>query len=193
MKKIYICAVLGLLFASCSTDEGKSEVGQQAMEVQNGTQANWGSVISAIENASSVYSEYVSTKDMISKVEGKAWANPNFAGLVTNAYVTPTEQEVTKIMTSDAEQLIKDTNYSATVKMYMKQLLVTNQAWTVSPEANPSLKAREVKMLNFIKEINDPDDEWNGRKTLAFVHGFQKDEASAVVFAVLSHQYKKIK
>ncbi len=193
MKKIYICALLGLLFVSCSTDDGKNEVGQQALEVQNGTQTNWESTIAGIENSCELFNDYVTTKVMISKVEGEAFANVNFLAMVTNSYVTPTESELTKVMTLDAGQLINGMNYSVTVKTYMKDLLVNKQAWAINPEANPALQAKDVKLLNFLKDINDPDDEWNTRKPLAFAYGYQKDEARAVVFAVLSNQYKKIK
>ncbi len=193
MKKIYICAVFGLLFASCSTDVEKSEIAQQSVEVQHGTQANWGGMITEIENSFVGVNDFISAKYLISQVETKAYTNTDFLAVVTSSYLTPTELELKNVMTSDMTQLINGMNYSATMKMYMKDLLVNNQSWAVSPEANPSLKVSDVRVLNFLKEINDPDDEWNTRKPLAFAYGYQKDEARAVVFAVLSSQYKKIK
>lgn len=193
MKKIYICAVFGLLFASCSTDEGQTEPVKYANEVHSVTTSDWSNVITSIEQAAQDKTSYYSTKQMVSHVESKALANAGFVALIDSSYLAPTESEVKMVMNTDETQLINAMNYSATAKTYLKQLLVDNKPWAVSPEANALLSAREVQLLQFAKEINDPDDDWNGRKPFAFAYGYQNSDARAVLFAVMAHEFKKVK
>ncbi|MBB1140391.1 hypothetical protein [Myroides sp. WP-1] len=193
MKKIYICAVFGLLFASCSTDEGQTESVKYSNEVHTVTTTNWLNVMTSIEQACQDKGDYFSTKLMITHVENKALSIPGFVTMMDSSYVTPMETEVKNVMNMDKTQVINSTNYSATAKAYLKQVLVDNKEWAISPEANPLLSAREVQLLQFVKDINDPDDDWNGRKPLAFVYGYQNSDARAVLFAAIAHEYKKVK
>lgn len=193
MKKIYICAVFGLLFASCSTDEGQMEPVKYSNEVHSITTSNWLSVMTSIEQAAQDKTSYYGTKQMVSHVEGKALANAGFVAMMDASYLAPTESEIKTIMMADKTQLINAMNYSTTAKAYLKQLLVDNKSWAVSPETNSALSAREVQLLQFAKEINDPDDEWNRLRPLAFAYGYQNSDARAVVFAVMAHEFKKVK
>ena len=194
MKKIYICAVIGLLFASCSTDEEiQTESTKYLNEVRTMTTANWLNVITSIEQACEDKTSYFSPKQMISQVESKAFTNPSFVAMIDSSHLTPTETELKSVMNIDETQLINSMNFSITAKSYLKQCLVDKKGWSVSPEENPQLSTREVELLKFIQDINDPDDDWNGRKPLAFAYGYQNSDARAVLFAVLANQYKKVK
>lgn len=193
MKKIYICAVFGLLFASCSTDEGQTEPVKYSNEVHSVTTTNWLNVMASIEQASQDKASYNSTKQMMSHVESKALANAGFIAMMNVSYLAPTESEVKTVMNTDQAQLINAMNYSATAKTYLKQLLVDRKEWAVSPETNSALSAREVQLLQFAKEINDPDDEWNRLRPLAFAYGYQNSDARAVLFAAMAHEFKKVK
>lgn len=193
MKKIYICAVFGLLFASCSTDDGQTEPLKYTNEVHAVTPTNWLSVMTSVESAVENQSSYTDLKEMIAHVESNALATAGFVAMLDASYKTPKAFEVKNVMHTDQAKLIGGLNYSATAKTYLNELIVDKKAWAVSPEANPLLSAKEVKLLQFVKDINDPDDEWNGRKPLAFAYGYQTSDATAIVYAVLAGEYKKVK
>lgn len=193
MKKIYICAVLTVLFASCSAEDGVTESTQKGNTIQTIPQVNWGTLIDDIQKSCESTKSYTSTTQLLLHVESMALANASFLAIVKPDYVSPTLTELDDVMHTDAQQLINGMNYSATAKQYLKDLLVNDTTWLVDPQLNTGLQPKEVKLLQFLSDKNDPDDEWDTKKTLAFAYGYQQGPARAVVFTVMVHEFKKVK
>lgn len=193
MKKIYICAVLAVLFASCSTEEEGTESTQKENIIQTIPQVNWGTLIDDIEKSSESTSAYSSKLQLIFQVESVAFANADFLSIIKPEYTSPTVSELNEVMTMDAIQLINEMNYSPTAKKYLKELLVDHTPLTVDPQKEIGLLPKEVKLLQFLLDKNNPDEEWNTKKPLAFAYGYQQGAARAVVFTVLANEVKKLK
>jgi len=192
MKKIYICAVLAVLFASCSTEEEGTGSIQKENIIQTIPQVNWGTLIDDIEKSSESTIAYSSKLQLISQVESVAFANADFLSIIKPEYTSPTVSELNEVMTMDALQLINEMNYSPTAKKYLKELLVDHSLLTVDPQKEIGLLPKEVKLLQFLIDKNDPDDDWNGTRPLAFAYGYQQGAARAVVFTVLAREVKKV-
>lgn len=193
MKKIFISAVLTVLFASCSTEDAGTESIQKGKAIQTMSQISWGNLIDDIENSCQTTTSYTSKSQLITHVERVALSKEGFVALVNSDYTSPTVAELDDVMHKDAMVLINEMNYSTTAKKYLKELLVDHTPWEIDPLQNTELQVKEVKMLQFLVDYNDPDDSWNGRKPLAFVYGHQQGAARAVVFTVLAHEFIKVR
>lgn len=193
MKKIYICAALGLFFASCSTEEGTQEPTRELRTVNVVNQANWMDMINTIDSACTT-SVYKTTEEMITYVENVAMANADFQKMNLKNYVTPTASEVESILNDTEEVVLQGLNYNAATNYYLTQMLVVRGPWATDPTKDSNVSNRDRLLLDFLSRTWGPDDdwEWNKKKPIAFVKGYETSIAKAVILSVLSEQASKV-
>ncbi|WP_410877979.1 hypothetical protein [Myroides sp. DW712] len=191
MKKIYICAALGLFFASCSTEESANTSTEEVKTVNVAASISWVDVMNEIEVACESNVEYKDVEDLIEQVTKIATSNTAFNG-IAGKYVEPTAEELTYLMLTDDSAAIQNMNYSMEVKTYLEELIVEKEPWTVEPTKDSNLSNVEIHLLTTLRDINDPDDEWNTKKPIAIAYGYQESIGKAVIAAVLVKEYTKI-
>lgn len=193
MKKIYICAALGLFFASCSTEEGTKE-SRQDLEIVNVVgQTNWLDIMDAIDGAC-VTSSYKTMEEMIVNVENAAFANSDFQKLNMKGYVTPTVSELKSLLNNDEATILGQLNYSDATNYYLNQMLVVRGPWETNPATDKGVSVRDKELLTFLSSAWGPDDdwEWNKKRPIAFVKGYKDSLTRAIVLSVMSEQAEKI-
>ena len=193
MKKIYICAALGLFFASCSTEEGTKESRQDLETVNVVGQTNWLDIMNAIDGAC-VTSSYKTMEEMIVNVENAAFANSDFQKLNMKGYVTPTVSELESLLDNDEATILGQLNYSDATNYYLNQMLVVRGPWETNPATDKGVSNKDKELLIFLSSAWGPDDdwEWNKKKPIAFVKGYKDSLARAIVLSVMSEQAEKI-
>jgi len=193
MKKIYICAALGLFFASCSTEEGTKESRQDLETVNVVGQTNWLDIMNAIDGAC-VTSSYKTMEEMIVNVENAAFANSDFQKLNMKGYVTPTVSELNSLLDNDEATILGQLNYSDATNYYLNQMLVVRGPWETNPAMDKGVSARDKELLMFLSSAWGPDDdwEWNKKRPIAFVKGYKDSLTRAIVLSVMSEQAEKI-
>lgn len=193
MKKIYICAALGLFFASCSTEEGTKESRQDLETVNVVGQTNWLDIMNAIDGAC-VTSSYKTMEEMIVNVENVAFANSDFQKLNMKGYVTPTVSELESLLNNDEATILGQLNYSDATNYYLNQMLVVRGPWETNPATDKGVSNKDKELLIFLSSAWGPDDdwEWNKKKPIAFVKGYKDSLARAIVLSVMSEQAEKI-
>lgn len=192
MKKIYICAALGLFFASCSTEESATTHTEDMKTVNVVTKVNWVEAMNDIEKACESNTSYANTADLIEKVRKIAYSNAKFNAIAGSNYVEPTADELIYVMSTNALTTIQSMNYSIVAKTYLEDLLVNQETWTVDPTKDSGLSFAEIDLLTTLHDIVDPDDEWNKKKPIAIAYGYQQSLAKAVMMSVLAQEFKKI-
>jgi len=192
MKKIYICAALGLFFASCSTEENTTTSMEDVKTVNVVTNANWIEVMNEIEEACGSKNSYRDVDNLIGSVVRTANSNPKFNAIAGSNYFVPTVDELNFVMNTDASAIIHGMNYSIGAKTYLKALLVYNEPWTTEPTNDSNLSYEEIHLLTTLRDIVDPDEEWDKKKPIAIAHGYQQSIAKAIIMAVLVQEFKKV-
>lgn len=192
MKKIYICAALGLFFASCSTEEGTKESIQDVKTVNVVGQTNWKNIIDAI-NSACVTSNYNTTEEIISGVENAAFANSDFKKLDMKGYVTPTVSDVEYLLNNNEATILGQLNYSDATNYYLNQMLVVRGPWETDPATDKGVSARDKELLTFLSYTWGPDKdwEWDKKRRVAFVKGYEDSLTRAIVLSLVLEQVEK--
>lgn len=193
MKKIYICAVLGMMFASCSSEEETTNdfVGKE-YGVNKVVSTHWTDVMDEIQLTCETIDSYTDVDGLIEQVTYFALSNSNFNTLYSVNYVVPTEAEVVYVMETAEEEVIEKMNYSATAKQYLRELIVEKNTWSVEPDQNKGLTQSEVHLLKVLRDKHDPDDDWNTNKPLALAYGYQTSIGNAIVMKVIVSEFEKV-
>lgn len=191
MKKIYICAALGLFFASCSTEESANTSIEDVKTVNVAASISWVNVMNEIEGACESNVDYDDVEDLIEQVTQIAASNVAFNTIV-GKYEEPTAEELAYLMLTDDSVAIQGMNYSMAAKSYLEELIVDQVTWTMEPTKDSNLSAVEIHLLTTLRDINDPDDEWNTKKPIAIAYGYQESIGKAVIMSVLVKEYTKV-
>ncbi|WP_158961881.1 hypothetical protein [Myroides fluvii] len=193
MKKIYICAVLGMMFASCSSEEETTNnvVGKE-YSVNEVVPTDWMDVMEEIQLTCVDVASYKDVNGLIDEVESIALSNSSFKTLYSVNYDSPVEGEVSYVMQTEEEDVIDKMNYSTTAKQYLKELIVEKKTWSVQPDQNKNLSKSEIHLLNGLLDKHDPDDDWNKNKPLAVAYGYQSSIGKAIVMGVIVSEFEKV-
>ena len=193
MKKIYICAALGLFFASCSTEESANTSIKDVKTVNVVSQASWNTIMTDIEN-SCTQGSYDDIQEMLDYVETAALANPSFQALGLKEYVSPTVEEIEYLLIVDPAVALSEMNYSTAANYYLNQMLVVSGPWATHPSNDINLSNDDKKLLNFLSYTWGPDKDWDWdkKKPLAFVKGYESNVATAIILSVSVKQAEKV-
>lgn len=190
MKKIYIYAGLGLLFAACSTDAIMNE----PIDTKKIEQAQHSEIlvdmIVAIEK-SCLQTSYKDEEELLRYVETIAFSQTAFASFFKDDYRKLPVEELLYLASTDVEELLKGMNYSNKMKEYLYQRFVNKEPWNISPSIDNDLVVEERRLLLVLENMGD-DEYWNKNKPLAFAYGYQTSKANAVILAVVVGQLNKI-
>jgi len=193
MKKIYICAAMGLIFASCSTEEGMNESKQDLKTVQVVAQTSWNTIMTSIDDTCTQQS-YNDTEEMIAYVEEVAFANKQFNSLNLKGYTSPTATEVETLLTVDPAIALSTMNYATSTKYYLNQMLVVSGPWATNPANDANVSNRDKELLSFLSNTWGPDKDWDWdkKKPLAFVQGYEQSVAKAIILTLAVKQAEKV-
>lgn len=190
MKKIYIYAGLGLLFAACSTDALMNEPIDTKKIEQTQHSEILVDMIVAIEK-SCLQTSYKDEEELLRYVETIAFSQTAFASFFKDDYRKLPVEELLYLASTDVEELLKSMNYSDKMKEYLYQRFVNQEPWNISPSIDNDLVVEERRLLLVLENMGD-DEYWNKNKPLAFVYGYQTSKANAVILAVAVGQLNKI-
>lgn len=190
MKKIYIYAGLGLLFAACSTDAIMDETIDTKKIEQTQHSEILVDMIVTIEK-SCLQTSYKNEEELLRYVETIAFSQTAFASLLEDNYKTPTVEELLYITSTNVEDLLKEMNYSETTKKYLYELFVLKELWNANFITDSGISMQEQELLIELRKAEN-DRNWNGGKPFAFAYGYQTSKANAVILAVAVGQLNKI-
>lgn len=190
MKKIYIYAGLGLLFAACSTDAIMNEPIDTKKIEQTRHSEILVDMIVAIEK-SCLQTSYKDEEELLRYVETIAFSQTAFASFFKDDYRKLPVEELLYLASTDVEELLKGMNYSNKMKEYLYQRFVNKEPWNISPSIDNDLVVEERRLLLVLENMGD-DEYWNKNKPLAFAYGYQTSKANAVILAVVVGQLNKI-
>lgn len=191
MKKIYIYAGLGLLFAACSTDAIMNEPIETNKIEQTQHVDILVDLIETIEK-SCLQTSYKDEEELLRYVETIAFLQTAFASLLEVNYQTPTVEEVLYLASTDVEELLKGMNYSGKAKDYLYKRFVNQESWNISPSIDDDLVVEEKRLLLVLESISKDEDWNNDVRQIAFAYGYQSSKANAVILAVAVGQLNKI-
>ena len=191
MKKIYIYAGLGLLFAACSTDALMNEPIDTKKIEQTQHSEILVDMIVTIEK-SCLQTSYKDEEELLRYVETIAFSQTAFASFFKDDYRKLPVEELLYLASTDVEELLKGMNYSGKAKDYLYQRFVNQESWNISPSIDDDLVVEEKRLLLVLEGISKDEDWNNDVRQIAFAYGYQSSKANAVILAVAVGQLNKI-
>lgn len=191
MKKIYIYAGLGLLFAACSTDAIMNEP-IDTKKIEQTQHVDILLDLMATIEKSCLQTSYKDEEELLRYVETIAFSQTAFTSLLEVNYKTPTVEELLYITSTDVEDLLKEMNYSDKLKNHLYQRFANREIWDTNSSRGLELSVEERRLLSTLENAYS-DKGWNNDvRPLAFIYGYQTSKANAVILAVAVGQLNKI-